>query len=549
MVEKLTWGILGSGSGADVMADGIERSRTGKLAAAMRNDESILNDPHVQAIYICTPTATHFELALKAAQAKKHLLIEHPIGLNFAEAMAMIECARANDIFLMETFFHRLHPQTAKMPEVVKSKGLGQIQMVQVTFSSGGGGEGILEVGCRAISIARMIAGATRGKDFENPLEVKAVGHVEGNDGYTIACMRFAGDLLVQCAASVNLNHKNIIRIFGTDGSIMHEPAKLIVHHAGKSSEEISVESARLRAVMVDLFAENLAAGNKVPAWENTLGNMRTMDQWRSQIGLVFESEKLSNQNRTATGLPLAIRDSNKMKYGKIPGVEKNVSRIGIGSDFSAAAHREAMFIFDDFFERGGNLFDTAYIYGGKEINSDLVLGQWIKSRGIAREQIVILGKAAHSPLCYPKAAAEQLNESLQRLGVDYLDIFMLHRDNLEVPVGEFIDVLNEQKNAGRIKSFGASNWTIARIEQANAYAAKKGISGFTAVSNNFSLAEMVQAPWAGCMHSSDAKSRAWFEKTQMTSIPWSSQARGFFLPGYAHPQKKDNSEMVRCWY
>jgi aryl-alcohol dehydrogenase-like predicted oxidoreductase len=237
------------------------------------------------------------------------------------------------------------------------------------------------------------------------------------------------------------------------------------------------------------------------------------------------------------------------MKYGQIPGVEKQVSRIGIGTDFSTAAYREAMFIFDDFFERGGNLFDTAYIYGGKEINSDMVLGHWIKSRGIGREQIVIFGKAAHTPLCNPRSAVEQLRESLQRLGVEYLDIFMLHRDNADIPAGEFVDMFNEQKSAGRIKSFGVSNWSIARIEQANEYAAKKGVGGFTSVSNNFSLAEMVNPPWAGCLHSSDASSRAWFEKKQMTMIPWSSQARGFFLPGMASPRKKDNPEMARCWY
>jgi aryl-alcohol dehydrogenase-like predicted oxidoreductase/predicted dehydrogenase len=547
MAEQLHWGVWGSGPIAEAMADGIKRSRSGQLVA-LRNDETLLADPRVQVIYLCTPAFTHFDLALKIAHAKKHLLIETPIGLNFAEAMAIVEAARGNQIFLMEAFFHLLHPQTAKLPEVTKSRSLGEVKMVHATFTGDGPGEGILEAGCRAVSICRRIAGAANDKEFENPTEVKAVGNVQADGGCTTASFKFPGGLVAQCAASENLNHKNIIRIFGTDGSIMHESAKVIVHR-GKNSEEISVESTRLRAVVCDLFAENMSKGYKAANWDDTLGNIRAMDQWRNQIGLIYEAEKLSNLTRTATGFPLAVRAGTNMKYGTIAGIDKQISRIGIGTDFSVAAYREGMFIFDDFFERGGNLFDTAWIYGGKEINSDLVLGHWMKSRGIGREQVVILGKGAHTPLCNPRSAAEQLRESLQRLGVEYLDIFMLHRDNPDVAAGEFIDMFNEQKNAGRIKTFGASNWSIARIEQANEYAAKKGVSGFTSVSNNFSLAEMVNPPWAGCMHSSDAASRAWFAKNQMTMIPWSSQARGFFLPGNASPKKKENAEMVRCWY
>jgi len=125
----------------------------------------------------------------------------------------------------------------------------------------------------------------------------------------------------------------------------------------------------------------------------------------------------------------------------------------------------------------------------------------------------------------------------------------MMHRDNLAVPVGEFIDVLNEHKKAGRIKVFGGSNWSIERVQAANDYAASKGLQGFSVVSNNFSLARMVDPVWKGCISASDNASREWFKKTQMTLIPWSSQARGFFVPGRAAPDKKEDAELVRCWY
>jgi aryl-alcohol dehydrogenase-like predicted oxidoreductase len=136
----------------------------------------------------------------------------------------------------------------------------------------------------------------------------------------------------------------------------------------------------------------------------------------------------------------------------------------------------------------------------------------------------------------------------LERLQVNYVDIYMMHRDNPEIPVGEFITVLNELKNAGCLRVFGGSNWSIERIIEANTWAAKHGMAGFSAVSNNLSLARMVDPVWAGCVSASDAQSRAWLTANQMPLMPWSSQARGFFT-GRARPDDFSDQELVRCWY
>jgi aryl-alcohol dehydrogenase-like predicted oxidoreductase len=109
------------------------------------------------------------------------------------------------------------------------------------------------------------------------------------------------------------------------------------------------------------------------------------------------------------------------------------------------------------------------------------------------------------------------------------------------------VEVLNEHQRAGRIRAFGGSNWTIPRIEEFNAYARQKGLTGMAAVSNNLSLAEMVTPVWAGCLHASDPASRAWFEKTQMPLLPWSSQARGFFVVG--DPNYREDKSLVESWY
>src|SRR5262249_44346940 len=159
----------------------------------------------------------------------------------------------------------------------------------------------------------------------------------------------------------------------------------------------------------------------------------------------------------------------------------------------------------------GGNCFDTAYIYGSG--HCEKLLGQWVRNRDL-REQVVILDKGAHTPYCTPEWLDKQFRESLERLQTDYVDIYMMHRDNVQVPVGEFITILNEHKNAGRMRVFGPSNWSIERVEEANRWAAEHGMTGFSAMSNNFSLARMVDPVWAGCIAASDPQSRAWLTKT-----------------------------------
>jgi len=279
-------------------------------------------------------------------------------------------------------------------------------------------------------------------------------------------------------------------------------------------------------------------------SWDDSLGNMQTLDRWREAIGLAYDFERPEAPVKRLPARPLEMRDDSPMTYEKIAGVDKPLSRLVLGVDNQKTMPHAAV-MFDDFFERGGNCFDTAYIYGGGQCEP--ILGRWIEDRGV-REHVVILGKGAHTPYCTPEGISSQLVESLDRLRTDFLDIYMLHRDNPAVPVDEFIDVLNQHQQAGQMRVFGASNWTIERLDAANDYARRNGLSGFAAISNNFSLARMVAPPWKDCVSSSDATWRAWLTKTQMPLMPWSSQARGFFT-GRANPSDLSDPELVRCWY
>ncbi|MBT7832195.1 MAG: aldo/keto reductase [Chloroflexi bacterium] len=231
------------------------------------------------------------------------------------------------------------------------------------------------------------------------------------------------------------------------------------------------------------------------------------------------------------------------MTYSKVDGVELPVSRIVMGTLFAKNV-QQAGPVFDEFVSQGGNCFDTARHYG----DAELVFGEWMWERGV-REDTVVITKGAHTPECNPAAVTRQLDESLERLQTDFIDIYFLHRDNTRVPVGEFVDVLNEHKDAGRIGVFGGSNWSLERTDEANEYADKNGLSGFSVLSNHMSLARMVEAPWDGCLAASDAESRAWLAEQQMPLFPWSAQARGFFVHGRAGVDLLDDPELVRCWY
>lgn len=231
------------------------------------------------------------------------------------------------------------------------------------------------------------------------------------------------------------------------------------------------------------------------------------------------------------------------MCYGNLAGINKPISRLVLGSVAIVTPERAAE-MYERFFAEGGNCFDTAHQYDKGA--SEKTLGTWVNSHNL-REQVVIVAKGAHTPDCYPEALSEQLLESLERLQTDYADLYFMHRDNPEVPVGEFVEVLNQHHEAGRIRAFGGSNWSIERIQEANAYARAKGLMGFAAVSNNFSLARSIDVPWAGCIAASTPEFRSWFERTQTPLFSWSSQAQGFFAR--AKPDYLEDSDLVRCWY
>jgi len=594
---RIRWGILGPGTIAKAFLGGIQNSRTGELVAVgTRNPgkaglaenfpgarihasyDALLVDPDVDAIYIATPHTSHAEWAIKAAEAGKHVLVEKPMGLTAFEADAMIFAARKAGTFLGEAFMYRLHPQTLKLVELINSGVIGEVRLIRTSFgfampkfmpehrlyANDLAGGGILDVGGYPVSMARLIAGTAAGTDFLDPDRVLGVGHLgeSGVDEWASAVLHFPNDIIAEVSCSVSLNQDNVLRILGTKGRIEVPdfwfaggnrdvgPGKIDILHADGRRETIGGDETRhMYSFEVDAAGEAIRAGRQELAWPgmswaDSLGTLRVLDKWRQAIGLEYEIEKAERRPNTLKGTKLAVAQ-RRIPLRDIPGLVKKGSAAALGfEDFRAFS--SAAILLDAFYEAGGNLFDTAYIYGSGM--TEKLFGEWQRSRGV-RDQAVLIGKGAHSPLCRPEFIASQLDQSLERLQTDHVDIYFMHRDNLDVPVGEFVDAMDAEVKSGRIRGpFGGSNWTRERFDEAIAYADRAGKQRPGALSNNFALAEMLEPIWTGCITSSTDAWKEWLKERQIPNFSWSSQGRGFFTDR-AGRDKRDNEELVRVWY
>lgn len=597
MDRQLGWGIIGTGAIATAFAAGLAESRTGRLVAVAsrarasaerfgdtygvaperRHEgyEALLADAGVDAVYVATPHPFHAEWAIRAAEAGKHVLCEKPLGINHAEAMAVVEAARRHDVFLLEGYMYRAHPQVARVVELIRDGAVGRVQLIQASFAFRGdfpsehrlvnhalAGGGILDVGGYATSMARLLAGAAAaGVPVAEPVDVQGAAHIGADsriDEWAAATLKFADGVVAQLLTGVRLKGDNVVRVFGEAGRITlptpwalrgdDRHARIVVERSGADPEEIVVAAERSAfGLEADAVADHLAARQAPPplmGWDDSLGNMRTLDRWREAVGLVYDAERPETARPPVRGRPLARPDRPAIPHGRIAGVGKPVSRLVLGVDNQRTMPHAAV-MFDDFFERGGTCYDTAHVYAAGAC--ERLLGRWVEQRGV-RDQVVVLDKGAHTPFDTPAWIAPQLETSLDRLRTDHVDLYMPHRDNPAIPVGEFVDALDEQVQAGRIRAYGLSNWSIPRIEAALAWAEANDRAMPVAISNNFSLARMVEPVWAGCVSASDPEARAWLERTQLPIMPWSSQARGFFTER-GDPADRSDPELVRSWH
>jgi aryl-alcohol dehydrogenase-like predicted oxidoreductase len=254
------------------------------------------------------------------------------------------------------------------------------------------------------------------------------------------------------------------------------------------------------------------------------------------------------------------------MRTLTIPQTDISVSALSLGAGpfGTRTPPEEAFHMLDTYVEQGGNFIDTAHIYaawvpGGWGV-SERTVGDWVRSRN-ARDQVVIGTKGGHHHLTanpvprLSRAEIEQdLNESLERLQMDVVDVYWLHRDDPTRPVGEMIETLHDAVKAGKIRCYGCSNWSAERMQEAQEFAAAHGLTGFVANQPGWSLAERnLGINDDPTMRFMDADAYAFHLATGLMAAAYSSQANGFFTGPYGRdilpPTPGVNSGVVRGYY
>ena len=567
MDRRIRWGILATGSIAETFSRDLKLSHHGVLASVAsrtparaqefcdthggtpsQDYAALLARDDIDAVYIATPHDAHVVWAHRALEAGKATLCEKPLGLNQGEVMSLYGAAARNGVLLVEALMYVMHPRMRLARKLLDDDEIGTV----TGFSSGFGfafpfnhehrlynrdraGGGILDIGIYPLTAARFLLGepaSLTGDARLAPTKVDAEARAQLDYG------DFTAEL--HCAVDTEIAWQ--VCVTGTKGSLTIDrpwhsgpdnQAVIITREDGTQCVYITDETRPLYAVEADHVAECIMSGDTASELVSPAFSINTaywLDRWREAGSVKYAADVLGANGFDA-------RPPQAGRYGKLPvlhlnGLDKPVSRLVLGTDNQIDGPTLAAMA-DAFFEQGGTCFDTAHIYSGGM--SETALGAWIKARGI-REDVVILGKGVHPPDCAPDALAGQLDESLDRLQTDYLDIYCLHRDNLDVPIAEWVDALHAEMDRGRIRVFGGSNWTAARLDAANEYAQSKGRAGLSLVSNNFSLARMEQPVWDGCLASSTDDFRDWHSRTGVALFPWSAQARGFFLDWESQP-------------
>ena len=596
-MKQINWGIIGSGSIASAFGHSIKSTSNSKLISVFGRNidaanafakkfnidahyqlEDFLSSAEIDAVYVATPHSEHFVHTLAAIRNCKHVLCEKPFAMNAYESMILIDLAIQSNIFLMEGFMYRMHPQTKNILENLNIfSDTKEKILIEASFGFAAevakdhrlrnpnlGGGAILDIGCYPLTMCKLIAGHLHGAPFAEPKEFSASGQLDetGVDSQSHAHLIFSETIEAKISCAINENFANNLVISSNQKSItVNQPWHCGQFQDGKSSIFISIPNAGKKEIScLDEFglfareiehASNCILEKKIESdfitHAETQSNMFWLDQWREKIKIECPKSSLKNS-------PIYSSHFFKMKIPilketTLPKINKIGSRLALGCD-NQTSDLHAFTMFDHFFGSGGRIFDTAYIYNDGK--GDKYLGDWINSRGVAND-VIVIGKAAHTPQCEPQFIRPQILESLDRLKLSKIDIFCLHRDNKDVPVDEFVHALSEIRDEGLIDVLGASNWELDRFSEARNIALKNKIEPFSVLSNNFSLAEMIEPVWPGCV-GVNKEFLEYLIKEKILLFPWSSQARGFFIKkkeqiSNNHFSNPTLDEEMRVWH
>lgn len=327
-MHHLRWGILGAGHIAQKFATGLgtikdqaaaqaigsrslEKARAFAqeygLARAYGSYEEVLSDREVDIVYIALPNHLHAEWALRCAQAGKHILCEKPATANAAELEQVLAAVKRHNVFFMEAFMYRCHPQWDKVRELIAAGEIGEVRVLHSVFAYNTSweeenarmykemaGGGLMDVGCYGVSFSRWIA-------CEEPSACHAVGHIGRQteiDEQGAALLKFPSGIVASTIFALKCAVPRIAGIYGSKGSItLTDPwqpvdgeAAIILDAEGKS-ERFEIKTGLHLYANEALTVAKYINQRQCPAmtWQDSLGNMRALDALRASMGLKWE--------------------------------------------------------------------------------------------------------------------------------------------------------------------------------------------------------------------------------------------------------------------
>jgi aryl-alcohol dehydrogenase-like predicted oxidoreductase len=199
----------------------------------------------------------------------------------------------------------------------------------------------------------------------------------------------------------------------------------------------------------------------------------------------------------------------------------------------------EAKPFFQAAVEKGITFFDTANVYSIGE--SEVVTGHWLHEFA-RREEIVVatkvngpMGRGANEKGLSRKSIMAQIDASLQRLGMDYVDLYQIHRFDYDTPIEETLEALNDVVRAGKARYIGASSMYAWQFSKMLATSGANGWSRFVSMQPQYNL-----------VYREEEREMLPLCKAEgIGVIPWSPLARGFLAGGRAAP-KEGNTERAR---
>ena len=329
MSAKIRWGFIGLGSIARRFSAGFNYLDDAEIyAVASRSQdkadafgaqvgatkrygsyEALANDADVDVAYIGTPHTHHLPQTIMCLEAGKHVLCEKPFAVNAAEAKQMIDCARANNRFLMDAFWTRFFPVMAKLRELLAAKAIGDVMLVQAdfgyrtasiapesrTYNPDLAGGALLDVGCYCLQLASMVYGK-QPRDIASQVTLGSTGV----DEFSVTALKYSDYEMATITTALRLSTPHEARIVGTEGYVsipnFWSPYELTLSIQGQEPEIFRYErGGEGFQYEVAAVGECIRAGqleSDVMPLDETLAIMQTLDRIRASWGLRYPGER-----------------------------------------------------------------------------------------------------------------------------------------------------------------------------------------------------------------------------------------------------------------